>query len=947
MQRVTSRRSGVACCVAIVIAQGTAVVGADASAVRSTTPPSARTPIASTSRPLFATSGSTSREPAGSASRLAQPGGVCGNGNDCCASYRTPGCSDVDCCNTVCAVDPFCCTVAWDGICAGEAASLCGKLCGGGGECGAVQLSHSTAPELILPKNTAECVVVDQFSLENGLARSFEIPASGLTVQCVRFGIQSNVGGPWDVFANLYVGNIECPEQTPKLIGQSLPVTIPDNAQLALFDATFPEGVFVPGGTSLIVELFTPSRAPEEGGVAGFTFFGSNDQGETAPGYIRAPGCGVPSFVPFADIGFPNTHLVMTVLGSAEPVTCPARSGSCYEAHDTPGCEVSACCMSVCAADPTCCALAWDTVCVNLAVQACTLNPTGACCFQSLVGGPFTCTQTDLNTCNVMNGQFTAGAPCSAVPCATCAPPPTGMTGWWPLDETSGSIAHELVASKNGSITPSAATGPQPTAGKVGGAFQFDGLDDVIHVPHSTLHNAVATGFTLDAWVFWNGPATPCSLVAILEKEPTVSGTQITSDGYALVLDPQGILLFYAFSSASATNGAWITQSTSNVPGGQWVHVAVTIDPAASTQHVQMYINGLNSGGGTAFWGPTLLSNGPLTFGFGTIGYLFEHFSGALDEIEIFQRPLSAYEIYLLWLFGSAGKCKDICHAPWEAPCCGAPTVSTNLTICNWSATSQNYSWTAVGVAPGGPQCQIAGPSVISPSSAQVTVGPMSCVQIPVTMDCPSDAAPGAHGCFDFCVTNLATGVSRCCRGSVVVPSNQWKFCLPIDWATCPFVDGSGFATTVAVEVSNLSDPISELPYRIDAMPSDMLAPEELLSLNGLPPGEPVFGTLLLAPGRDGAIEVSVSALALDPFLPHDLVFSADTDHDGVYEAMASVGVQVVLATLGADLNGDGSVNAIDLGVLLGNWGGSGIGDIDGSGVVDAADLAQLLGAWS
>jgi hypothetical protein len=47
-----------------------------------------------------------------------------------------------------------------------------------------------------------------------------------------------------------------------------------------------------------------------------------------------------------------------------------------------------------------------------------------------------------------------------------------------------------------------------------------------------------------------------------------------------------------------------------------------------------------------------------------------------------------------------------------------------------------------------------------------------------------------------------------------------------------------------------------------------------------------------------------------------------------------------------ADLNADGTVDAADLGVLLGQWNASGPGDVDGSGLVDATDLAQLLGAW-
>lgn len=53
-------------------------------------------------------------------------GGLCPGGGACCDGNLTPGCSDATCCDTVCAVDPFCCTDFWDGICAQEAADLCG-----------------------------------------------------------------------------------------------------------------------------------------------------------------------------------------------------------------------------------------------------------------------------------------------------------------------------------------------------------------------------------------------------------------------------------------------------------------------------------------------------------------------------------------------------------------------------------------------------------------------------------------------------------------------------------------------------------------------------------------------------------------------------------------------------------------------------------------------------
>ncbi len=49
------------------------------------------------------------------------------------------------------------------------------------------------------------------------------------------------------------------------------------------------------------------------------------------------------------------------------------------------------------------------------------------------------------------------------------------------------------------------------------------------------------------------------------------------------------------------------------------------------------------------------------------------------------------------------------------------------------------------------------------------------------------------------------------------------------------------------------------------------------------------------------------------------------------------------------DIDGDGSVGATDLAIVLGAWGETGKlpADVDGSGTVDAGDLAAILGNWS
>ena len=58
---------------------------------------------------------------------------VCGTGEPCYTVHNTAGCNDAECCETVCTVDPFCCTTEWDQICVNRAWDLC-QSCGSGKE---------------------------------------------------------------------------------------------------------------------------------------------------------------------------------------------------------------------------------------------------------------------------------------------------------------------------------------------------------------------------------------------------------------------------------------------------------------------------------------------------------------------------------------------------------------------------------------------------------------------------------------------------------------------------------------------------------------------------------------------------------------------------------------------------------------------------------------------
>lgn len=54
--------------------------------------------------------------PSGSACAMAD--------HDCCVAGG-PGCTDTECCETLCDLDPFCCEIAWDSVCVLAAGELC------------------------------------------------------------------------------------------------------------------------------------------------------------------------------------------------------------------------------------------------------------------------------------------------------------------------------------------------------------------------------------------------------------------------------------------------------------------------------------------------------------------------------------------------------------------------------------------------------------------------------------------------------------------------------------------------------------------------------------------------------------------------------------------------------------------------------------------------------
>jgi hypothetical protein len=284
-----------------------------------------------------------------------------------------------------------------------------------------------------------------------------------------------------------------------------------------------------------------------------------------------------------------------------------------------------------------------------------------------------------------------------------CTPPPSGMVAWWPLDETLGTVSHDISGIYNNNGT--CLNGPVPGQGKVKAGLFFDGIDDYVEAPDQSELNFGTSNFSIDTWIktsFETGEQ------SIVDKRRRAYTADIRW-GYCFFLH-EGFLSLELADGAdypAISYSDYITGWPSGyVADGFWHHVAVTVRRQSATG-IKFYVDGvqLNPSIPCDRQG-SITNNIPLRIGRQSNNYPTHLFSGILDEIEMFNRVLSPVEISSLYNAGSAGKCKpgilacDSCSNPllslhtgiggatdskWNlitAPS-GVPTGAANI-VYNW-----------------------------------------------------------------------------------------------------------------------------------------------------------------------------------------------------------------------------------------------------------------------
>lgn len=264
-----------------------------------------------------------------------------------------------------------------------------------------------------------------------------------------------------------------------------------------------------------------------------------------------------------------------------------------------------------------------------------------------------------------------------------CVAKPDGILAWWPGDGT----LDEIIDGRDASVVMSSPAGVTYAAGKVGQAFQFDGIS-YLSVPDDPVWTLGDDDFTVELWVNFDGVDFRSAFI-----------------GHDDAGGIQNKWIFWYDAGGHEAPGGPALRFHINGPGigildpgvapwtpttSQWYHVAVT----RSGDDYSLYIDGA--------WQTTRTDAStiadpavPLTIGAAEAFRL----RGRLDEVTIYERALTAAEISDIHAAGDSGKCDEDPAAPvvTEVLLSSDPVPVGTATLLEATFTDENADDTHTG----------------------------------------------------------------------------------------------------------------------------------------------------------------------------------------------------------------------------------------------------------
>ena len=227
---------------------------------------------------------------------------------------------------------------------------------------------------------------------------------------------------------------------------------------------------------------------------------------------------------------------------------------------------------------------------------------------------------------------------------ATLKLPPTnlGLIGYWPMDEGAGSVTKDISGNKNNGTLISS---PTWTNGKLGKTVTLDGSTHRIDLPDNGAYDFTNQDFSLSAWI---NLAAYYSASTICKASPIIANDDW---GWALKVSQSGIAGFSYYYNSSNNAGV---NSISTVPLNKWTHVTAVFSKTTNT--ILIYFNG-NFENQQSLSNTNIYYSGTDSPHIGAVtgcGGQDNLFQGAIDEVRIHNRALSAAEVQQLYSVGAA-----------------------------------------------------------------------------------------------------------------------------------------------------------------------------------------------------------------------------------------------------------------------------------------------------
>ncbi|TXE10120.1 T9SS type A sorting domain-containing protein [Seonamhaeicola algicola] len=225
-----------------------------------------------------------------------------------------------------------------------------------------------------------------------------------------------------------------------------------------------------------------------------------------------------------------------------------------------------------------------------------------------------------------------------------CVTSPNNLISWWKAEDNTNDSLGNNHGTTNGTLY---------TTGVVGKSFLFDGVDDVVVVPHSP--DLDITGdVTVELWAKQTGFATVSQQVIakgggyVPADVPTVFSMRFENATFQCIFEDN--------------TGANIVLTGPSFEDFQWHHYVYV---RQGNQH-SIYADGFHFGWETFNNGPSSTVGLPLTIGGqyhnpnGALNDYTNFFSGEIDEIGVYNRALTETEIQSIYNAGANGKCAGV-----------------------------------------------------------------------------------------------------------------------------------------------------------------------------------------------------------------------------------------------------------------------------------------------